>query len=237
MCCAYTRYIIQTENPGWMFQVFVCVSIYLFFLLSLSLSFFFFSSALSPISQFFGLTQRLRKFIFRSVSMVTDKLNKKKEWKWSWSKGAKANHFAYKGTKHRSWCAITENIACIWPIWLFFHSLLYIFENHSNAKLTQKTYTCRRMDNVCALCCVSIWVCVGERDFPWRFFIVYSISQIAIWYRFNWGGKTFWWFHHVWPIEFSFIFNDAWPNCSPSIQSTMVKIVKIHPSLICKRWN
>lgn len=93
---------------------------------------------------------------------------------------------------------------------------IYIFENHSVAKFTQKTYTCIRM-------CVYLymWVRVGERDFPWRFYIVHSLSQIAIWYRFNWGGKTFWWFHHVWPIEFSFIFNDAWPNGFPSIQSTM----------------
>lgn len=68
-------------------SVCLCLNMFIFPALSPTLS------SHSPISQFFGLTQRLRKFIFRSVSMVTDKLNRKKGMEMVFEQGSKSEGF------------------------------------------------------------------------------------------------------------------------------------------------
>lgn len=198
MLCIHSIFI-QTENPGWMFRVFVCVSIYLFFLLSLSPL---------PPRTFLSLQQRLRKYIFRFVSMATDKTKQKREKnvseiKMGWEpKGKKDGKFFR--TKALECVARSSKILHVFGQFVYF-SFLFLcipFENHWNAKLTQ-THT-----HTWTYASANV---IFREGFP-SSFVLSQIDLIEAERLFD--DLIMFGQYYV-----SFIFNDAWPNCFSSIPS------------------
>lgn len=119
MCCAYTtRYLYKLKIRV---ECFECLSVS---------QYIYFSCALYPpiphtisILDIFRLKAKVKEiyFPFRKHGNGQTKRKTKKNWVKLEKNGLRATEkkwkfFAYKGTKYWSWCAITENIACIWPI-------------------------------------------------------------------------------------------------------------------------